>query len=416
MDAFTYKNGQLMAEQVSLHTIAERFDTPCFVYSRSAIESQWYSYDQAFHGRKHLICYAVKANSNLAIINLLARLGSGFDIVSVGELERVLEAGGDASRIVFSGVGKKPGEMQRALEAGIKCFNVESQSELRRLNEVASGLGISAPVSLRINPDVDAATHPYISTGLNKNKFGIQYNDALRAYELADSLSHIELHGIDCHIGSQITSVEPYIDSLQRLLRIVEQLKQEGIQLRHIDIGGGMGVRYQNEKTLNINDFITDVCNAIPDQEFEIVIEPGRSIVANAGILLTRIEYLKDNIEKNFAIVDAAMNDLLRPALYQAWQEVLPVNEKSEVTNKRYDIVGPICETGDFIALDRELNLSEGDLLAICSSGAYGFSMSSNYNSRPRAAEIMVTGTDCHEIRRRESIQDLFQGESMLPD
>jgi diaminopimelate decarboxylase len=415
MTAFNYQNGQLMAEKVPLHDVAERFGTPAYVYSKSQIESQWQLFDSAFAERDHLVCYAVKANSNLAILNLLANMGSGFDIVSIGELERVLKAGGQASKIVFSGVGKTADEMRRALAVGIKCFNVESISELQRLNDIAIEMNQIAPVSLRINPDVDAETHPYISTGLNKNKFGIQYSDAMQAYELANSLSNIEVCGIDCHIGSQITSTSPYMDSLDRLLRLIDALHSLGINIRHIDVGGGMGIQYQDEVALNISDFINKLSDNVGNRNLEILIEPGRSIVAHAGVLLTRVEYIKENSEKNFAIIDAAMNDLIRPALYQAWQDIQPVDSTHNSEVKSYDVVGPVCETGDFLGLDRELAILEGDLLAIHSSGAYGFSMSSNYNSRPRAVEVMVDGDKMHEIRRREQLSDLYLGEIIPP-
>ena len=405
-----------MAEQLAMDKIAEQYGTPTFVYSRAAIEAQWQAYTRAFANRKHLICYAVKANSNLAVLGILARLGSGFDIVSIGELERVLRAGGEASKTVFSGVGKQRHEMIRALEVGIKCFNVESLPELHRLNDVASELNTRAPVSLRINPDVDADTHPYIATGLNKNKFGIQHQDALAVYEVAQSLPNIDITGIDCHIGSQITSVEPFIDAIDRLLSLIDGLNSKTIELQHIDIGGGMGVRYQDETALVIDEFIGAVSKKLANRAEQILIEPGRSIVANAGVLLTRVEYLKENSKKSFAIIDAGMNDLIRPALYDAWQDVLPLKESDDAKPLYYDLVGPICETGDFLALNRQLSLAEGDLLAICSSGAYGFCMSSNYNSRPRAAEVMVDGQQHYEIRQRESIDDLSRGEQLLPD
>lgn len=416
MQHFAYVNGQLSAEQVVLADVVKRFGTPCYVYSRAAIEQQWLAYDRAFSGRAHLICYAVKANANLAVLNILARLGSGFDIVSVGELERVLAAGGVASNIVFSGVGKRHAEIRRALQAGIKCFNCESIPELQRINELAGSMKVVAPVSLRINPDVDAKTHPYIATGLKENKFGIPYKDAVAAYQLAQSLRHIQIVGIDCHIGSQITSVAPYMDALERLLSLAKELTAEGIELQHINVGGGLGICYQDETPPCVAEFAKALSEVSTAGIEEILLEPGRSIVADAGLLLTRVEYLKDNTDRNFAITDAAMNDLLRPALYDAWQKIIPLQEHSDAESKRYDLVGPVCETGDFLGLDRQLSLYEGDILAVCSAGAYGFSMSSNYNARPRAPEVMVDGDKVFEIRRRESVEQLMAGEAMLPD
>lgn len=416
MQHFAYVNGQLSAEQVVLADVVERFGTPCYVYSRAAIEQQWLAYDRAFSGRAHLICYAVKANANLAVLNILARLGSGFDIVSVGELERVLAAGGVASNIVFSGVGKRHAEIRRALQAGIKCFNCESIPELQRINELAGSMKVVAPVSLRINPDVDAKTHPYIATGLKENKFGIPYKDAVAAYQLAQSLRHIQIVGIDCHIGSQITSVAPYMDALERLMSLAKELTAEGIELQHINVGGGLGICYQDETPPCVAEFAKALSEVSTAGIEEILLEPGRSIVADAGLLLTRVEYLKDNTDRNFAITDAAMNDLLRPALYDAWQKIIPLQEHSDAESKRYDLVGPVCETGDFLGLDRQLSLYEGDILAVCSAGAYGFSMSSNYNARPRAPEVMVDGDKVFEIRRRESVEQLMAGEAMLPD
>ena len=394
---------------------AEKFGTPCYVYSRAAIESQWQAYDTAFAGRLHLICYSVKANSNIAILNILSRLGSGFDIVSIGELERVLRAGGDPGKIIFSGVGKQRSEMKRALEAGIKCFNVESLQELHRLNDTAGELGTRAPVSLRINPDVDAETHPYIATGLRESKFGISIQDARNVYEQAGALPHIRVTGIDCHIGSQITGNSPHVDAVKRLLVLIEQLEGSGLEIGHIDVGGGLGIRYRNEEPLVPEQLVNKICEIVRDRQKEIIVEPGRSIVGQAGVLLTKVEYLKENSGKKFAILDAAMNDLLRPALYKAWQEILPVMQNSNAASHRYDLVGPVCESGDFLGLDRELQLAPGDLLAVCAAGAYGFCMSSNYNSRPRVAEIMIDGDIMHEIRRRESIEDLMAGESLLP-
>lgn len=416
MQHFAYVNGQLSAEQVVLADVVKRFGTPCYVYSRAVIEQQWLAYDRAFSGRAHLICYAVKANANLAVLNILARLGSGFDIVSVGELERVLAAGGVASNIVFSGVGKRHAEIRRALQAGIKCFNCESIPELQRINELAGSMKAVAPVSLRINPDVDAKTHPYIATGLKENKFGIPYKDAVAAYQLAQSLRHIQIVGIDCHIGSQITSVAPYMDALERLMSLAKELTAEGIELQHINVGGGLGICYQDETPPCVAEFAKALSEVSTAGIEEILLEPGRSIVADAGLLLTRVEYLKDNTDRNFAITDAAMNDLLRPALYDAWQKIIPLQEHSDAESKRYDLVGPVCETGDFLGLDRQLSLYEGDILAVCSAGAYGFSMSSNYNARPRAPEVMVDGDKVFEIRRRESVEQLMAGEAMLPD
>ena len=416
MQAFAYSNGALHAEGIALAEIADRFGTPCYVYSRAAIEQQWQHYDQALAHHKHLICYAVKANSNLAVLNLLTRLGSGFDIVSVGELERVLRAGGNASQIVFSGVGKKANEMQRALEAGIKCFNVESRAELEQLNQVASDLNMKAPVSLRVNPNVDAETHPYIATGLRENKFGIVFEEAVEIYTAAAKMGNIEIVGIDCHIGSQITDVIPFIDALKKIMELINVLSDQGITLQHVDIGGGLGICYQDESPPTIEEYAEKVLEIFSDTAYEIILEPGRSILGNAGALLTRVEYLKSNADKNFAIVDGAMNDLLRPALYSAWHDILPLAEQKADLGEMYDIVGPVCETGDFLGKDRQLQLQEGDLLAISSAGAYGFTMSSTYNSRPRACEVMVDGNEVFEIRRRETIDELMKGESILPD
>jgi len=415
MSFFQYINSQLCAEAVPLSSIADQYGTPCYVYSRAAIEQQWQAYNEAFANRPHLICYAVKANSNVAVLNILARLGSGFDIVSAGELERVITAGGDPSSVIFSGVGKTTDDMQRALQAGIKCFNVESEAELMRLNSVSCELGMCAPVSLRVNPDVDAKTHPYISTGLKKNKFGVPWDQAITVYREAVELQYIEVVGIDCHIGSQITEVSPFVDAVSKLMELVQKLEKEGIKLQHIDIGGGLGIAYEQEAELpTAEELISSVYAVIDNSDYEILVEPGRSIVGNAGVLLTKVEYLKEYPEKNFTIVDAAMNDLLRPALYGAWQEILPVIENSEKEVKRYDVVGPVCETGDFLGLDRSLSVQEGDLLAVCSAGAYGFTMSSNYNSRARVAEIMVDGDSIHVVRQREDITALMAGESII--
>jgi len=415
MEHFTYIDGELCAEARPLSELAERFGTPCYVYSRAHIEAQWRAYAQAFSGRAHLICYAVKANSNIAVLNLLARLGSGFDIVSVGELERVLRAGGDPARVIFSGVGKKREEMQRALELGIKCFNVESRSELLRLDELAGAAGLRAPVSLRVNPDVDANTHPYIATGLKESKFGVRWEQAISLYREAARLKHIDVTGVDCHIGSQITEISPFAEALAKIMALVQTLKTQDIQLRHIDIGGGLGIAYQQQAAVPSAKQLADAVYALmPDADYEILLEPGRSIVGNAGVLLTRVEYLKESPEKHFAVVDAAMNDLLRPALYKAWQDIRPVLEKTGAQAGVYDVVGPVCESGDFLGLERKLSVREGDLLAISSSGAYAFSMSSNYNTRPRAAEIMVDGNKAELIRQRESIADLMAGESLI--
>lgn len=414
MDYFNYRDGMLHAEDVPLAAIAERYGTPCYVYSRATIERHWRAFDAAFAGKPHLVCYAVKANSNLAVLNILARLGSGFDIVSVGELERVLAAGGDPAKIVFSGVGKREDELERALEVGIRCFNVEVPGELDRLNRLAGALGVKAPISLRVNPDVDALTHPYISTGLRENKFGVDVGEALIQYRRAADMPHLQVLGIDCHIGSQLTSVTPFLDALDRILLLADALKEHGIGLHHIDLGGGLGIRYRDEQPPEPSEYASALLQRLQQTNYEILIEPGRAIIGNAGVLVTRVEYLKSNQDKNFAIVDAAMNDLVRPALYDAWQEIVPVRQLSGADVRTYDIVGPVCETGDFLGIGRELALSEGVLLTIRSAGAYGFSMSSNYNSRPRPAEVMVDGLRTHLIRERETTAMLFQGEHVL--
>ncbi|SDY64799.1 diaminopimelate decarboxylase [Pseudomonas sp. NFIX28] len=415
MDAFNYRDGQLFAEGVALSAIAERFGTPTYVYSRAHIEAQYHAYADALAGMPHLVCFAVKANSNLGVLNVLARLGAGFDIVSRGELERVLAAGGAADKIVFSGVGKTRDDMRRALEVGVHCFNVESSDELERLQQVAAELGVRAPVSLRVNPDVDAGTHPYISTGLKENKFGIAIADAEDVYIRAAQLPNLEVVGVDCHIGSQLTTLAPFIDALDRLLDLVDRLGECGIYLRHIDLGGGLGVRYRDEEPPLAADYIKAVRERLDGRDLALVFEPGRFIVANAGVLLTRVEYLKHTEHKDFAIVDAAMNDLIRPALYQAWMDVSAVRPRDGQA-RIYDIVGPICETGDFLAKERSLALEEGDLLAVHSAGAYGFVMSSNYNTRGRAAEVLVDGEQAVEVRRRETVAELFAGESLLPE
>ena len=416
MDHFNYRDGRLLAEGVDVAAIATQAGTPCYVYSRATLERHWRVFDGALGAHPHLVCYAVKANSSLAVLQVLARLGSGFDIVSQGELARVLRAGGDPSRVVFSGVGKRAAEMRAALHAGIRCFNVESEAELLRLDEVAGESGKVAPVSLRVNPDVDAGTHPYISTGLRDNKFGIDADTVLGTYRRAAGLPNLEVVGIDCHIGSQLTDIAPFVDALERVLLLVDRLQQEGITLRHIDVGGGLGIRYSRQDNPPQPDAYThELLARLQDRPLELLLEPGRAIAGNAGILLTRVEYLKNTAHKNFAIVDAAMNDLQRPALYDAWHEIIPVEPRA-ADSMRYDVVGPVCETGDFLGKDRELALEQGDLLAVRSAGAYGFTMSSNYNSRPRAAEVMVDGDQLHVIRDRESIDDLYRGERLLSE
>ncbi|MFO1371697.1 MAG: diaminopimelate decarboxylase [Candidatus Competibacteraceae bacterium] len=414
MDHFEYRNGQLFAEAVSIPEIAAAVGTPCYVYSRATIERHWHAFDRAFGDHPHLVCYAVKANSNLAVLNVLARLGSGFDIVSVGELERVLVAGGDVGKVVFSGVGKRRDELVRALELGIHCFNVESEAELALLEQVAAEQGRRAPVSLRINPDVDANTHPYISTGLKQNKFGIDVERALAVYTRVAASPHLDVIGVDCHIGSQLTQVAPFVDALERVLALVARLEKQGVQIRHLDLGGGLGIRYRDEEPPLPADHAAALMEHLRGQPYQILIEPGRAIVGNAGILVTRVELLKLGEDKNFAVVDAAMNDLLRPALYAAWQAIIPVTPRTGGEPRRYDVVGPICETGDFLGKDRELNIEPGDLLAVRSAGAYGFSMSSNYNSRPRAAEVMVDGSRFQVVRQRETVAELYAGEAVM--
>lgn len=414
MQAFHNRDGQLFAEGVALSAIAERFGTPTYVYSRAHIEAQYRAYADALAGMPHLVCFAVKANSNLGVLNVLARLGAGFDIVSRGELERVLAAGGEPGKIVFSGVGKTRDDMRRALEVGVHCFNIESVDELERLQLVAAELGKTASISLRVNPDVDAGTHPYISTGLKENKFGIDIEQAPAVYARAAELANLRIVGVDCHIGSQLTSLPPFLDALERLLALIDQLAAQGIQIQHLDLGGGLGVQYRDEQPPLAGDYIAAVRERLKGRELALVFEPGRSIVANAGVLLTRVEYLKHTAHKDFAIVDAAMNDLIRPALYQAWMDVTPVQPRDGLA-RNYDLVGPICETGDFLAKGRELVLAEGDLLAVRSAGAYGFVMSSNYNTRGRAAEVLVDGEQAFEVRRRETLAELYAGESLLP-
>ena len=415
MNIFSYQaGGALCAENVPLADIASRFGTPCFVYSRAAIESAYHEFRQACAGADVQICYAVKANSNLAVLNLLARLGAGFDIVSGGELERVLAAGGEAARTVFSGIGKSEAEMRHGLDAGILCFNVESEGELERLAHVAAQARKTARVSFRVNPDVDPKTHPYIATGLRENKFGVPFEKALPLYRKAAGLASIRVVGIDVHIGSQLTEIEPFLAALDKVLALADSLAREGIAVEHLDLGGGLGIRYRDETPPSAREYARRLVERIGKRALKILLEPGRALVGNAGVLLTRIEYLKEGADKNFAIVDAAMNDLIRPALYDSWHDVLPVR-RTEATARVYDIVGPICESSDFLARDRKLAASPGDLLAIMSAGAYGLSMSSNYNSRPRAAEIMVDGAAVHLVRARESIPDLFATERVLP-
>jgi diaminopimelate decarboxylase len=412
-DYFHYQQDQLFAENVPLGEIAKRFGTPCYVYSRAALTDGYRQFAETFKSREHLICYAMKANSNLAIVNLFARLGAGFDIVSGGELQRVLAAGGAANKIVFSGVGKSEAEMRLALDAGILCFNVESSSELDRLNDVAGSMGKIAPISLRVNPDVDAKTHPYISTGLKQNKFGVAYTEALALYRKAADMPHLRITGMDCHIGSQLTETSPFIAAAEKVLALADQLAAAGIVLEHLDLGGGLGIRYDDEIPPSIAEYAKALLGALKGRSEKIVVEPGRVLVGNAGVLLTRIEYLKHGEEKNFAIVDAAMNDLMRPALYDAYHAILPVQKRAGET-REYEVVGPICETGDFIGHAREMAVDKGDALAVMSAGAYGMSMSSNYNTRPRAAEVMVDGGEVHLIRERETVRQLYASEKII--
>ena len=415
MDYFNYQQDELFAEDIAVQDIINKYGSPCYIYSRATIERHWQAFDQAFGSHAHLICYAVKANSNIALLNVLARLGSGFDIVSLGELMRVIKAGGDPKKVVFSGIGKREDEILSALKLGIRCFNIEVSGELDRINQIAQQLNVIAPVSFRVNPDVDAKTHPYISTGLKENKFGIDINQALAEYRRAASMSNIKVVGIDCHIGSQLTETRPFLDALDKIVDLVKTLANEGIHLHHLDLGGGLGIRYNKETPPEPAEYIKEILERLGDTDFEILLEPGRAIVGNAGILVTQVEYLKPTEHKNFAIVDAAMNDLVRPSLYNAWQEIIPVSLISTAIEKEWDIVGPICETGDFLGKQRLLKLSAGDCLAIRSSGAYGFTMSSNYNSRPKVAEIMVDGSQTHLIRERETIDQLWTGEHLLP-
>jgi diaminopimelate decarboxylase len=416
MDHFNFHHGVLHAEKVNVLDIAEQFDTPCYIYSRATIEQHWQAFDTAFESVRHTVCYAVKANSNLAVLNIMARLGSGFDIVSGGELSRVLAAGGEAKKVVFSGVGKTRDEIIYALEQGIRCFNVESLPELERINTIASEKGCSAPVSIRVNPDVDAQTHPYISTGLKENKFGIDIEQAEAVYLQANEMEAIDIVGIDCHIGSQLTTVAPFVDALKRVLLLIDKLTEHGIELEHLDIGGGLGITYKDESPPSPQEYAQALQQCLQGRDMEILMEPGRAIVGNAGILLTSVEYIKETDEHNFAIVDAAMNDLLRPALYQSWQEIIPVETEHNAVAKEYDIVGPVCETGDFLGKGRRLAIEQGDMLAVRSSGAYGFTMSSNYNSRPRVAELMVDGNQVHCIRQRETVESLYELEQILPE
>jgi diaminopimelate decarboxylase len=414
VDFFNHKNTSLYAEDSKVSDIANAHGTPLYIYSRATIERHWKAFDNAAGDRPHIVCYAVKANSNIAVLNVMARLGSGFDIVSKGELARVLEAGGDPKKVVFSGVGKTSDEIAYALDKDIYCFNVESGAEIDRIQNVAKSLNVIAPISIRVNPDVDAGTHPYISTGLKDNKFGINIDDAEAFYVYASTLPNIAVKGVECHIGSQITEVAPFLDALDRVLALVDNLAAKNINLSHIDVGGGLGVCYNDEKPPHPEQYAKAIADKLEGREITLIFEPGRAIMANAGILVTEVEFLKSNEELNFAIVDAAMNDLIRPSLYSAWQAIIPVEHRDGPT-KVYDIVGPICETGDFLGKKRELAIEAGDLLAIRSSGAYGFTMSSNYNSRPRVAEIMVDGSNVHVVRKRETIEQLWQGESLLP-
>lgn len=415
MNAFTYRDGCLHAENVPLADIAARFGTPCYVYSRAELTAAWRSFNAAFSGRDHLVCYAVKANPSLGVLDVFARLGSGFDIVSSGELARVLAAGGDPRKVVFSGVGKTAAEMRAALEAGILCFNVESAPELELLDRVAGEMGVVAPVSLRVNPDVDAKTHPYIATGLKENKFGVAYDDALAVYRRAAALPHLHIEGVDCHIGSQLTETAPFVAALERVLALVDALQRDGIAVHHLDLGGGLGIRYREESPPPVADYARALLAALGSRPQKLLFEPGRLLTGNAGVLLSEILYLKLGDQRNFAVVDAAMNDLMRPALYDAWHEVLPLRTGNAPV-RDYDVVGPVCESGDFLARGRPLAVVAGDLVALASAGAYGMSMASNYNTRPRAAEVMVDGDRMHLIRERETVAQLFANERRLPD
>lgn len=416
MDFFQYQNQQLFAEDLSVADIAAQYGTPCYIYSRATIERHWQAFDKAAGKQPHLICYAVKANSNLGVLSVMAKLGSGFDIVSGGELLRVIAAGGDPKKVVFSGVGKTEEEILLALKHNIYCFNVESPAELSRINKVAAELDVKAPISIRVNPDVDAKTHPYISTGLKANKFGIEREQAIAIYQQAAAMSHLEVKGIDCHIGSQLTDLAPFVDALDRLLALIDELKEKGIHISHLDVGGGLGVPYQNETPPHPNEYAAALAQRLQGrEELTLVFEPGRAIMANAGILVTKVEFLKSGAEKNFAIVDAAMNDLIRPALYSAWMNIIPVNSSLQREKAVYDVVGPICETGDFLGKERELAIAADDLLAVRSAGAYGFVMASNYNTRARPPELMVDGDVLHLVRERETLQELWKLERKLP-
>ena len=414
MDFFQYKNEQLYVEDLPVKQLAEEFGTPLYIYSRATLERHWHAFDSALGKHPHLICYAVKANSNIGILNVMAKLGSGFDIVSQGELERVLAAGGEASRVVFSGVAKSRAEIMRALEVGIRCFNVESVAELHHINQIAGEMGKIAPISLRVNPDVDAHTHPYISTGLKENKFGVSVDEAREVYKLAATLPHVKITGMDCHIGSQLTELQPFLDATDRLIRLIEQLKEDGITLKHLDLGGGLGVTYTDETPPHPSDYATALLNKLKDYEdLEIILEPGRAITANAGILVAKVQYLKSNESRNFAITDTGMNDMIRPALYEAYMNIIEIDRTLGREKAIYDVVGPVCETSDFLGKQRELAIAEGDYIAQRSAGAYGASMSSNYNSRPRTAEVLVDGNKAHLIRRRENLSELWALESI---
>ena len=415
MDFFQYKNEQLYVEDLPVKQLAEEFGTPLYIYSRATLERHWHAFDSALGEHPHLICYAVKANSNIGILNVMAKLGSGFDIVSQGELERVLAAGGEASKVVFSGVAKSRAEIMRALEVGIRCFNVESVAELHHINQIAGEMGKVAPISLRVNPDVDAHTHPYISTGLKENKFGVSVDEAREVYKLAATLPHVKITGMDCHIGSQLTELQPFLDATDRLIRLIEQLKEDGITLKHLDLGGGLGVTYTDETPPHPSDYATALLNKLKDYEdLEIILEPGRAIAANAGILVAKVQYLKRNESRNFAITDTGMNDMIRPALYEAYMNIIEIDRTLGREKAIYDVVGPVCETSDFLGKQRELAIAEGDYIAQRSAGAYGASMSSNYNSRPRTAEVLVDGNKAHLIRRRENLSELWALESIV--
>ena len=414
MDFFQYKNEQLYVEDLPVKQLAEEFGTPLYIYSRATLERHWHAFDSALGKHPHLICYAVKANSNIGILNVMAKLGSGFDIVSQGELERVLEAGGEASKVVFSGVAKSRAEIMRALEVGIRCFNVESIAELHHINQIAGEMGKIAPISLRVNPDVDAHTHPYISTGLKENKFGVSVDEAREVYKLAATLPHVKITGMDCHIGSQLTELQPFLDATDRLIRLIEQLQEDGITLKHLDLGGGLGVTYTDEMPPHPSNYATALLNKLKDYEdLEIILEPGRAIAANAGILVAKVQYLKSNESRNFAITDTGMNDMIRPALYEAYMNIIEIDRTLGREKAIYDVVGPVCETSDFLGKQRELAIAEGDYIAQRSAGAYGASMSSNYNSRPRTAEVLVDGNKAHLIRRRENLSELWALESI---